>query len=464
MKSLLAAFLLSSLAVAQTGSIAGLWYGAIDVGGMKLRLVLHISPAGNGFSGTMDSVDQGANGIPMDSITQTGDSIHFEIKRLFVTYDGTLNAAKTQIAGKFTQGGTLPLNFDRTDKIPELNRPQDPKKPYPYNEEEVAYENKKGGVKLAGTLTWPRDAGPFPAVLLITGSGPQDRNEALLGHRPFLVLSDHLTRHGIAVLRVDDRGVGGSTGNNQASTGEDFASDVLTGIEFLKTRKEVNPAQIGLIGHSEGALIAPVVAAASPVVAYIVLMAAPAMRGDEIMFAQGEAIGKAMGGTAEGIAMNRALQSKMFAIIREEPDSTAAQKKIREAWSKTVADMPEAQQKLMNSAGMLDAQLGMALSPWFRYFMNFDPVPVLKKVKCPVLALGGEHDLQVPSENLAKLAEALETGGNRDYEIVKLAGLNHLFQTSKTGAPTEYGQIQETIAPAALDVMTSWLLRHTGKR
>ena len=452
--------------LAQSPGLEGLWQGSLDVGAMKLRLALHVSKAADGkLTGTMDSIDQGANGIPIDSITQEQDAVRFQITRIGGSYEGAMNAAKSQIEGKWTQGGmSLPLTFARTDKLPELVRPQDPKKPYPYNEEDVTYENKKAGVKLAGTFTWPRTLGPFPAVLLITGSGPQDRNEALLGHRPFLVLSDHLTRHGIAVLRVDDRGVGGSTGSTMNSTTEDFAGDVLAGIEYLKSRKEVNVAQIGLIGHSEGGLIAPMVAANSSDVAFIVMMAGPGMRGDEILTAQGEALGKASGEPAGVIAKNRELQEQMFAIIRSEHDTAVMEKKMREAWARTMAQLPEADQKSMNAPGALDAQIKMTLTPWFRYFINYDPVPALKKVKCPVLAMNGEHDRQVPTGNLAKIAAALEAGENKDYEIVKLAGLNHLFQTSKTGSIEEYAQIPETLSPVALELISEWILRHTAKQ
>jgi pimeloyl-ACP methyl ester carboxylesterase len=455
--------LLSSLAAAQP-SLDGLWLGALDVGGAKLRLALHITKDSTGFSGTMDSIDQGASGIPIDTITFAADAVRFEIHRIGGIYQGTLNQAKSAIEGKWSQGGaTFPLNFERTDKVPELARPQDPKKPYPYNEEEVAYENKKGGVKLAGTLTWPRTTGPFAAALLITGSGAQDRNETVMGHHPFLVLSDHLTRHGIAVLRVDDRGVGGSTGSTANSTSADFAGDVLAGIDYLKSRKEVNPAEIGLIGHSEGGLIAPMVAAGSSDVAYIVMIAGPGMRGDEILLAQGEAIAKAMGEDPKVIAMNRVLQQRIFQAIRGEPDRAAAEKKIREAWAEAMAQLPAAQQKMMNTPGALETQLELSLSPWFRYFLDYDPIPALRKVKCPVLALNGQRDLQVPTENLTRIAAALESGGNRDYEIVKLAGLNHLLQTCVTGSPTEYAQIQETMSPVALDLISTWILRHMNQ-
>ena len=304
-------FALASLAFAQAPSLDGNWMGTLDVGAAKLRLVLHVTQSPAGMTATMDSIDQGANGMKIDAITFTGNAVHFELHMIQGSYDGAMKADGSEISGQWKQGGAeLPLTFKRVDKAPEVTRPQDPKKPYPYEEEEVAYENKKAGIKLAGTLTYPRGKGPFPAVLLITGSGPQDRNEALAGHRPFLVLADHLTRHGIAVLRVDDRGVGGSSGDTMKSTSADFADDALAGIQFLKTRKEVNPAQIGLIGHSEGGMIAPMVAARSSDVAYIVLLAGPGVRSEEILYAQGEAIGKAMGANAETRAKNRAASAR----------------------------------------------------------------------------------------------------------------------------------------------------------
>ena len=344
-------------------------------------------------------------------------------------------------------------------------RPQEPKKPYPYDEEEVSYENKGGGVKLAGTLTLPRTKGPFPVVVLITGSGPQNRDEELLGHKPFLVLADHLTRGGIAVLRVDDRGVGGSTGSVPSSTSEDFAGDVLAGIEFLKTRTEINSNQIGLIGHSEGGLIAPMVAARSTDVAFIVLMAGPGLRGEEILYLQGELIAKASGVPDKAIASNRAAQQAIFGVLKEEHDNAVAEKRIRENFLKITAEMSDEQKRVSRIEATLAAQLKMVLTPWFRYFLTYDPKQALMKVSCPVLAINGEKDLQVPpDENLRVIEQTLAAAKNPDYKVVKLPGLNHLFQTCKTGTLTEYASIQETMSPVALDVISDWILKHTTQR
>ena len=351
------------------------------------------------------------------------------------------------------------------------SRPQEPRPPYPYGEEEVVYENKKDGVQLAGTLTLPRSRGPFPAVLLITGSGPQDRNEAILGHKPFLVLADHLTRLGIAVLRVDDRGVGKSTGKFHEATSEDFAVDAVAGIDYLKTRKEIDSRRIGLIGHSEGGLIASMIAARSTDVAFLVMMAGPGLTGEEILYRQGALISKAEGVSDDLIAQNLAAQKRMFKIVKEEKDNLAAETRIRELAAsireqvtKDGAEMREERKKAIhNIATGVESQAKMMVSPWFRFFLAYDPLPALMKVRCPVLAINGEKDLQVPArDNLEAIRQALQTGGNKNYEVLTLPMLNHLFQTCRTGALSEYAQIEETMSPVALETISKWILKQTG--
>jgi hypothetical protein len=451
----------------QLRSIEGPWEGVLDVGAAKLRLVVKISKEKDGsLAAKLDSPDQGAMDLPVSSMTLEGNQLRFEMKVIGGAYEGALNEDRSEAAGKWSQGGqSLPLVLKRIEKAPELPaRPQEPKKPYPYEEQDVSYENKAGGVKLAGTLTLPRTAAPFPAVVLISGSGAQDRNEALLGHKPFLVLADHLTRKGIAVLRVDDRGVGGSTGNITASTSEDFAGDVLAGVEFLKARKEIDPRQIGLIGHSEGGLIAPMVASRSHDVAFIVLMAGPGLIGEEILYLQGALIAKASGAPEDVIAQSRANQEAIFAILKQEKDDAAAEMRIRESYVKMTAQLSEEQRKAAGGDTALEAQLKSLLSPWFRYFLTYDPKPALMKVQCPVLAVNGEKDLQVPvDQNLKAIDAALAAGKNKDFQVVKLPGLNHLFQTCVTGAPGEYVKIQETMAPSALELMADWILKRTKR-
>lgn len=442
---------------AQGPAIEGLWLGTIETGSVKLRLGLKISAApGGGWSGTLNSLDQSANNLPLSGLEQQGASVKFALKAAGAAFEGTLDAAGAAIAGTWRQGGgSLPLVFHRVDQLPSIVRPQEPKKPYPYTEEEVAYDNKPGGSHLAGTLTLPTGAGPFPAALLITGSGQQDRDEALMGHKPFLVLADYLTRKGIAVLRVDDRGMGGSTGDVVNATTEDFAGDTLAGVRFLQARKGIDPRRIGLIGHSEGGAIAPMVAAREPGVAFIVMLAGTGVPGEQVSLSQSEALAKSMGASGEAMDRNREVQRQVMALVKEEADPKVRQRRLEALAAQLTAATPAAAPAMTN-------QFRMAASPWFRFFTMYDPAPTLAKVTCPVLALNGELDTQViASLNLPPIVKALEAGGNRDYEVVKFPGLNHLFQTAKSGLPDEYARIEETMAPVALETIAAWILRHT---
>ena len=449
--------------------LAGVWVGILEVSGIKLRLVLKIAQDSSGaLTAKMDVPDQAASDLPIDSINSQGENFRFAAAKLGLSYEGTWNNDASEISGRLTQGPAVyPVTFKRADKVPTLGRPQDPKKPYPYTEEEVAYENKTDGVKLTGTLTLPRTKGPFPAALLITGSGAQDRNETIAGHRPFLVLADHLTQLGIAVLRVDDRGIGGSSAGPPTATSENYAEDVLAGVEFLKHRKEINPAQIGLIGHSEGGMIAPMVAARSKDVSFIVLMAGPGLPGDETIQLQTGLLLRAQGASDEGVKLTLDLFAGVFAILKNKDDKVTAEKQIREMLATKTAAMTEVERKGMaQMLKTIDTQLQQFyLTEWFRFFLRYDPRPTLKKVQIPVLALNGEKDLQVGyKENLAGIETALKEGGNKDYAIVHLPGMNHLFQNSKTGLTTEYGEIDETISPLALKTMSDWILKHTVLR
>ena len=449
-------------------SVTGIWLGVLEVQGFKLRIVLKITQTPDGkLAAKMDSLDQAANDLPIDTITSEGGVVRFEARALSLSYEGKLNNDGAEIVGELKQGpATFPVTFKRTEKAPTLGRPQDPQKPYPYSEEEVSYENTTDKVKLTGTLTLPSSKTRVPAVVLITGSGAQDRNETIMGHRPFLVLADHLTRRGIAVLRVDDRGAGGSAPGSPSATSENYAEDVLAGIAFLKGRKEIDLRKIGLIGHSEGGMIGPIAAARSKDIAFIVMMAGIGQTGADAILMQGDLLTQASGSNPETTANVRKVYEQIFAILKAEKDNAAAEKKIRDAVANQMATMSEAQKKAFPPVlGTINAQMQMYVSNWFRYFLLFDPAPTLAKLRIPVLALIGEKDLQVPpKENLALIEAALKKGDNKNYTVLLLPGLNHLFQTAKTGLPNEYSTIEETISPTALQTISDWILKQTTAR
>lgn len=413
----------------------------------------------------MDSPDQGAKGIPTESTKINGDSILIKIPAVRGFYTGKIFYDEMKIDGKWLQGGmSLDLTVIKVEKLEEAKRPQEPKEPFSYNSEEVLFENEKDNVVLAGTLTYPKDGNNFPAVVMITGSGGQDRNEELLGHKPFLVISDFLTRNSIAVLRFDDRGIGQSTGDHSTATSEDFAKDVLAAVNFLKTRNEIDKTKIGLIGHSEGGMIAPLAALQSSDVAFIVMMAGLGIPGDSILYLQGELIQRAEGTSEEEIQKSVKLQREIFSIVKNNNDNEKLDKDLRDKFYAEYSVMPEEEKsKLGDPEVYINMQIKTIASPWFKYFLRFNPAPVLEKVKCPVLAINGEKGLQVPpTENLSAIENALKIGGNKNFETKILPGLNHLFQTSSSGAVSEYGQVEETISPIALETMLNWIKKVTN--
>jgi len=451
------------LASAQAPPAAGHWEGAIQIPGHDLLVKIDLASAEGAWKGTIDIPEQSAKALPLEKVAVEGDHVQFAIAGVpgAPAFDGKLEGGK--IAGTFTQGGaSIPFRLGR-EAVQAARRPQDPVPPFPYQEEEVAYQN--GEIHLAGTLTLPPGAGPFPAVVLITGSGAQNRNEELLGHRPFLVLADHLSRHGIAVLRMDDRGVGGSTGSVSDSTSSDFAGDALAGVAFLKQHAHIAADRIGLIGHSEGGLIAPLAASRSKDVAFIVMLAGTGVSGYEILPAQVEAIDTASGQPAVKARQEADLIRAAMDLVRSEKDGAALRTKLKTLFAAHSDAIDAADLK---AAGGLDAyvdqQAKTLSSPWFRYFVDYDPRPALRQVKVPVLALNGELDRQVlPDQNLPAIEQALREGKNPDVTLRRMPGLNHLFQTTATGSPTEYATNQETLSPAALDLVTSWVLERFGK-
>ena len=442
--------------LATAAPLVGIWEGTLDTRAMKLRLRFTLRKDDKGrITGIFDSIDQGANGLPMSGLSLNSTDFHFDLRAVAGTFDGKVGEDGATIKGTWRQrGGTeLPLEWRKVDKPTAINRPQVPKKPYPYRESEIRYANRRApGVELAGTLTLPEGDGPFPAVVLISGSGPQDRDESLMGHKPFLVLADHLTRKGIAVLRFDDRGVGKSGGSFVNATSADFATDALAGVDYLKTRPEIDSKRIGLTGHSEGGMIGPIAAVQSPDVAFLVLIAGPGIPIPELLDQQGELILRAAGKSDTEIEKSVAQRRQAFEALRNEKDHDALQAKLK---SILVSDEEK-------SSAMPDASIAMMTSPWFRFFLAYVPADTLSKIKIPVLAVNGGKDLQVePKSNLSAIRAAMTKAGNNNFTIVELPGLNHLLQRSSTGSPAEYGTIEETMNPSALELMSDWILKTT---
>ncbi|MEG2162653.1 MAG: alpha/beta fold hydrolase [Chryseobacterium sp.] len=338
-------------------------------------------------------------------------------------------------------------------------RPQEPQKPYPYYSEDVIFENKQAGIHLAGTLTLPQKDGVFPAVILISGSGPQNRDEELAGHKPFLVLSDYLTKNGIAVLRYDDRGTAFSEGDFNKSTSVDLATDVESALAYLKTRKEINPQKIGLIGHSEGGLIAPLVAADSKDVAFIILLGGPGIPGDKILLIQQRLIAEVLGTSKQEIKATKRMNRKIFDLVKTNANTSNLKTDLRMNLELFLKDNPSF--KIpggMTQDAFIDLQIKTYTTPWMQYFIKYDPVPTLKKVNVPVLALNGEKDLQItPKENLKAIKKAFRKAKNKNMTIKKLPALNHLFQEADTGLPNEYQLIEQTYSPIMLKEVLNWL-------
>lgn len=427
----------------------------------SLRLVFHLEQNGKG---KMDSPEQGAFGIPLHVINK-GDSIIVELKRPQASYKGKLTNDST-ITGQWHQNGNqMPLTLLRKATPPPVVMPQTPKAPFPYQVEEVTYIDEKKSLRYGATLTLPDGKGPFTAVVLITGSGPQDRDETIGPHKPFAVIADHLTRQGIAVLRVDDRGKGQSTGSFEAASSFDFAYDVSQSFNYLKTRKEINQKKIGLIGHSEGGFIAPIVASQNKEVAFIVLLAGTGLKGRDVMTGQHFAMMRSMGIDSASAGSYSGMVGKMMdAVIasKHTKEATTNAYTAFEAWRKNtspfvvsattgVSDSTSARQYVNEFVNTSSAF-------WFKTFLSTDPADYLSKVKCPVLALNGSKDIQVlANDNLNAIEAALSKGKNKNYTIRKIDGLNHLFQSCKTCTLGEYFTLEETFSTGVLEIMSAWI-------
>jgi pimeloyl-ACP methyl ester carboxylesterase len=460
------------------------WAGTLNTGLAKLKLQFRIfRTVDEKQLLLMDSLNQNAGGFK-GSAQETDGKVVFKVDALGASFSGTRDASGEKLTGKYKQGaGEFDLVLEKKAE-PEssagfsLRRPQTPQAPFPYRSEEVKFDNKSASLKLAGTLTLPEGSGPFPAAILISGSGAQDRDETLAEHKPFLVLADHLTKAGIAVLRYDDRGVGQSTGLHALATTADFTSDALAAFEYLRTRPEIAPTKIGMIGHSEGGLVAPLAAAKEPAIGWIVLLAGPGVNGEQILYSQGQKILSAEGGDSEQLNLQRIFQETLIGLLKSSPSVTDRAELSKKALEQITAKLSEVEEKAPKAEGgstnplsdpkseasqaalkqIIDANLAGMDNAWFRFFIAHEPAPVLEQVKCPVLALNGSKDTQViASLNLPAIAKALATGGNQKSTIQELPGLNHLFQTCETGGISEYGKIEETISPEVLNLLTKWI-------
>jgi pimeloyl-ACP methyl ester carboxylesterase len=459
---LLTALGLGGAVTAAPANLDGDWVGKLQATPLiALRLTLHIHQTTHGlFEGTLDSVDQGALGLKLAALSRDGATVSFEVPVVHGAFTGSLDPETKILTGTWSQGpGKLPLTFTRLDPgiaPPGLNRPQTPQPPFPYASRDVVIENAAAKVRLAGTLTTPPGPGLFPAVVLIAGSGPNTRDEPVFGHRPFLILADYLTRRGIAALRYDKRGVGGSTGEYGAATTLDFADDAEAAAAWLAAQPGVDPRRIGLIGHSEGGLVAPLAASRDHEIAFIVLLAGPGVDGGRILSAQGRLISRAMGVSEAEIDRSAGLRDRMIDIIRTEPDRAEAAIKLKAA-----ADAyGEAHHLDPQVLATLKTQYETINGDWFRTFLTYDPAPALRSLRIPVLALIGERDLQVPADlNIPALRAAM--ADDPKAQVEELPGLNHLFQPAKTGGVSEYAEIETTMAPEVLDRLARWVLTST---
>ena len=450
---------------AQDGVI-GRWDGEIGIMGSELGISVYFENADEELAARIDIPQQGAIGIALTNVRYEHPSVHFELPagQGIAVFDGQMS--DDSIGGSFTQAG-FEGTFSVTRSEAPVEEPAAEEPPPPYLEEDVTFKN--GDITLAGTLTLPPSGAPFPAVVMITGSGAQNRDEEIFGFKPFRMIADHFTRNGIAVLRYDDRGVGGSTGNVSESTSEDFAADVLEAVRLLRARDDISTNSIGLVGHSEGGIVAPMVAVNSEAAAFIVLMAGTAITGEEILFAQGEAIMRANGATDAQLQTQRETQTRMFEVMRTGEGMEELEADVRAQVRAGIDSLPAEQRAaIADVEAAIDAQVNGQLdavrSPWFQFFLDYDPALALERVDVPVLALFGELDLQVPPEvNRGPMEQALERSGNVDVTFHTFPKANHLFLTAVTGSPNEYPTLEKVFVPGFLELMTDWILERVGR-
>lgn len=428
--------------------------GAILVMGQRLPFAVWLHREGDGAKGLLQIPAQGARDLALSDIVIDDEHLAFAMTAINAAWNVTIDDEGDLDACSFTQGGhtfeceLAPVTEAAYVAFSKPARPQTPKAPFPYDAIDVRVPNPAAGIELAGTLTVPAGDGPFPAVVLATGSGAQDRDETLFDHKPFLVIADHFARHGIATLRLDDRGVGGSGGDPKVATTDDFVGDALAAVEFVRTQARIDPKRVGVAGHSEGGIIAPVAAARDPKIAFVIMIAGPGVPGSEVLTRQVERLLRAQGKSDAEVGHAVEQERKILAVVAREMDATQQREQLRTLMASEPGIDPK----------VVDAQVEGLMTPWFRHFIRFDPRPDLRKVRVPLLALSGTLDLQVDTDqNLPEIGKTLKKAGNRKVELVRLEGLNHLMQHAKTGELAEYGTIEETVAPEVLERMTTFI-------
>ncbi len=462
MKLMLSIIGFISLNLSFAQSFEGHWLGKLSIGGVKLKVVMHFEKNGDKWEGTMDSPDQSAFDIPISRIEVVNqDSLIIGVMQAMLLYNGKLTHPDT-IVGTVLQGGQkVPLVMGRTTlESLTVKRPQTPKAPFSYNAEEVEFVNKKADITLAGTLTYPKEGENFPAVILVSGSGPQDRDETIMQHHPFWVIADYLSSRGIAVLRFDDRGVGKSKGNFASATTFDFANDVEAALDYLMKDKRIDKKNIGIVGHSEGGLIAPIVASRNKSLNHIVLLAGPGVRGDSIIGMQSRLIMKADGYSEEEIASDMKLIDHVLKIIASDMEIPAIKDSVSSYLTKEINAIPDSLLPEGTTKQMLLMQsIPRYKNDWMINFIRLDPIPYLQKLRCDVFAVNGGKDLQVPpNENIEAIKSALEESKSKSFETKIYPNLNHLFQNCDTGSPTEYGDIEESFSPEVLEDLHNWII------
>jgi len=441
-----------------------IWEGEINTGVQKLKLRFKLFDEKSKHPVVMDSVTQRVGGFT--GTTQNADGkMVFSIPALRGKLTATLSEDKKTLKGTWNQGIDFPIELKKVSaaeakkKIEPPKRPQTPKAPFPYESEEVEIENKSAKLTLAATLTMPITDEKSPCVVLISGSGAQDRDETLLDHKPFLVIADFLTRRGIAVLRFDDRGTAKSTGDHSVATSADFATDVSAIVDFLKNHKKIADDQIGLCGHSEGGLIAPMVAASRNDIAFVIMLAGPGVNGEKILQNQIGLILAASGEKPEAIAEAKFVQRKMIELVKKaKDDAEITKERIETMVDEFLEKYPDNKNERDTLITNVGAGIARLKSPWMKYFFTYEPSLNLMKTECPVLVLTGAKDTQVdPKLNIPAIKSIFESAKKTNFEVVEYPNLNHLFQKCETGAPAEYSQIEETFSEEVLKKMAQWI-------